>query len=969
MKRIPQSILLTLSVVFFNLVQLTSANEKPNVVFILIDDLSHYGVGAYGATQINSTQGFFDPVPLATPQIDRLASEGIRANHAFAYPICEPTRVALMSGMNNSRNFLRAKALHESQITFGDIFKRAGYTTGIAGKWKQSRGSSTTSGINYVELFGWDEVHCFDLIGEGARHIAPNFVINGVLQYYNQNFNGGIDPETGRRYYGPDLVNRFALNFIEENQDGPFFLYYPMLLVHDEHTPTPDTVPQEAYDDFQVVTYPYVTPAPYGAFQGDDRRYYPDMAAYMDKMIGRVTDKLDELNLREDTLIVVMGDNGTKQAFSYTLADGSEFVGGKGECRANGMQVPLILSHLGTINQGNTYDGLVNITDIMPTICEAAGIEVPNGDDIDGISFWPQVIGTSTDPHREQIYTWYNANRPMTDTSKLIEFAQEIGFKRYAPDNNYPQGRFFDLRTDPLELVDHYNNTVDIGLGILHRSGLDLTNLNAEQQAAYDRLGTILNENAYVSVSNLGIDTTFAATKFSTSFDGSDGFVSGALNKNGNFIETVIGGMYLPSGQAPNFGTLKKGPTTAGAHVIHTQGAGSAFGPGATWNCEFEFTFEGLPNVAPGTNLLLSQIGFSTSASTRSSPINIGIQKTANAILNYAFCIYTAGTGNFATKNVSYAKIGDDPENDDDLTDLLKIAVTLTKTSTADTFDLLTTLTNVDTGEVVSTIHKTITNSSAYASNLYGYFSTGGVQEANNWDLLDIHSYKYAASPAISDYSTGTGTIALNEFVDLDAAITPNNATMRNVVWQSSNPSVATVDKFGRATGLAPGATTISLYTWDDARPVATGQSAALDTSGLEKQVTLVVHPSFVNMDEDNDGIEDSWENAYFENQSTASASTDQDLDGYSDYSEFRAGTNPADPNSYFWLRLSTSMTATVQSDLSWPAATGRTYSVMYTNDLNSDWNLLENITATPPENTYSVNTEESSEFYKVIVD
>ena len=519
-------------------VQPLSATEQPNVVFILIDDLSHYGVSAYGATQLNSTQvdinddPFFPSTAVATPQIDRLADDGLLAGNAFAYAICEPTRVALMSGMNNNRNFIQPKALHESQITFGDIFKQAGYVTGIAGKWKQSRGTAEIPGKDYVDQFGWDEIYCFDLIGEGARHIDPNFVINGVVTYFKQ-VNGGIDPLTGRRWYGPDLINRFALNFIETHQNEPFFLYYPMLLVHDEHTPTPDTLPQSLYDDFETVTYPLGKEDPayeYGAFDGDDRRYFPDMMAYMDKMIGNIIDKLDALNLRENTLIVVMGDNGTKASFSYTVPGTTEFVGGKGECRANGLQVPLLLSQPGTIAPGIEYNGLINLTDIFPTICEAAGLEIPNADDLDGISFWPQVLDNTAAAHRENIFTWYNANKPMTNTTKLIQFAQEIDFKRYAPDENdppnFPQGRFFDLRTDPLELVDAYNNTVDTGLGILLRSGLNLAALTTEQQAAYDRLGTVLANNAEVAATDLGIETTFSTVRYATQFEGSEGFQS-----------------------------------------------------------------------------------------------------------------------------------------------------------------------------------------------------------------------------------------------------------------------------------------------------------------------------------------------------------------------------------------------------------------------------------------------------------
>jgi arylsulfatase A len=487
------------------------AANRPNVVFILIDDISHYGVSAYGAQQLNSTEGLFESVPVATPAIDRLADEGVLAGNAFAYPVCEPTRVALMTGMNNQRNFVQAKALHESHITFGDLFKQAGYITGIAGKWKQSRGTASIPGEAYVDQFGWDEIHCFDLLYEGPRHIDPNFVINGKINWYK-----GLNPETQRRYYGPERVNRFALDFIEAHQDEPFFLYYPMLLVHDEHTPTPDTQPNEHYDNFEVMTHTGVKPDnSFGAFKGDDRRFYPDMVAYMDKMIGKVTDQLDRLGLRKKTIIVVMGDNGSKAAFSYTLQDGSEFIGAKGQCKVNGLQVPLILSYPGSIASGTRYNGLINVTDLLPTLCDAAGIEIQNKEDLDGISFWPQVTGTHNKPHREQLYTWYNANRAMTDQTKLITYAQEIGFKRYGPGTNYPQGRFFDLRSDPFEREGA--RKVKFDWNNWHHSGLDISRLTEAQRAAYDRLGAVLVKNAYCPVSDVKIVTSTTRLKVNES--------------------------------------------------------------------------------------------------------------------------------------------------------------------------------------------------------------------------------------------------------------------------------------------------------------------------------------------------------------------------------------------------------------------------------------------------------------------
>lgn len=943
-------------------VQPLSATEQPNVVFILIDDLSHYGVSAYGATQLNSTQldingdPFFPSTAVATPQIDRLADDGLLAGNAFAYAICEPTRVALMTGMNNNRNYIQPKALHESQITFGDIFKQAGYVTGIAGKWKQSRGTAEIPGKDYVDQFGWDEIYCFDLIGEGARHIDPNFVINGVVTYFKQ-VNGGIDPLTGRRWYGPDLINRFALNFIETHQNEPFFLYYPMLLVHDEHTPTPDTLPQSLYDDFETVTYPLGKEDPayeYGAFDGDDRRYFPDMMAYMDKMIGNIIDKLDALNLRENTLIVVMGDNGTKASFSYTVPGTTEFVGGKGECRANGLQVPLLLSQPGTIAPGIEYNGLINLTDIFPTICEAAGLEIPNADDLDGISFWPQAIGNTATAHRDHIYTWYNANKPMTDTTKLVQYAQEIDFKRYAPDENdppnFPQGRFFDLRTDPLELY----------------SGLDLTTLAVEEQAAYDRLGIVLANNTEVAATDLGIETTFSTVRYATQFEGSEGFQSGGVNNSANFTETSVGGLYLPAGQSPVFGTLKRSPTAGSSRAFYNTGAGASFGAGASWSTTVDFTFEGLPNTAPGSTTLLVANGFSSSNTANANVMYAGIQKGGGQLQQYQFFI---SGGGFLQQNIPYADIGDDTLDSDDLTDTLRIEFSLTKSAIAGQFDAVATLTNLATNTIVATISKSLERPDAYspAKNLYGYINSGAVQEAGNFDLLNIDSFTYTATPEPSDQSMSSGKVRINDSVQLQAQVTPANATMRNVVWQSSDPTVATVDKFGIATALQPGEATISLYSWEDARPLASGSTATLDTTGISEQVTIVVNPPLIHTDDDSDGIEDSWENAYFSSLSTVDASSDIDNDGNTDAAEFQAGTDPTDPSSSFRINI---QDVSTDFDLSWPSASGRTYSIRMTPDLGQPWTVVEGtIAATPPTNSRSFTPATSAAFYQITID
>lgn len=465
--------------------------RRPNVVLILIDDLNHYGVTAYGADRISERSGLFTNQYFRTPRIDRLADEGLRCDQAFAYPLCEPTRIALMSGQYNSRNFLHCKSQHASDITFGDVFQKAGYATGIFGKWKQTRGTREIHGKDYIFEFGWDEFCCFDVVGADQRYINPNLVINGTVRTYKGRKDK--DPATGRRWYGPDICNRQALQFIDRHRDEPFFLYYPMLLVHDEHKPTPDTLPHTLFDECDEDR------------DNDDRRYFPDMLAYLDKLIGRVVDKLDEHGLRENTLILVMGDNGTKEPFTHVLPDGSLYPGGKGGNLDNGLHVPLILSYPGVVprggdKEGRSYAGLVDVTDIYPTLCEAAGITMPNPDAIDGISFWPQVLGAGGAP-RQAIYTWYNGNKPVTDSSTTLRYAFNKEFKRYAPHAHFPKGRFFDLRSDPLEM--NGDRKVKVGWVHYHRSGLDLDTLDPVQQAAYEALGEVLVAHDRIPVTGL----------------------------------------------------------------------------------------------------------------------------------------------------------------------------------------------------------------------------------------------------------------------------------------------------------------------------------------------------------------------------------------------------------------------------------------------------------------------------------
>ncbi len=472
-----------------------AVSDKMNVVFILIDDLGHHGISAYGNAKIGMLQqpGGFEEQLVETPRIDSLAEDGAIMERAYTYPLCEPTRIALMSGVTNLRNYHKPKSQHSSDITFGDLFQHNDYETCLVGKWKQTRG-----GKDYVSKFGWDEHCAFDVITEGYRMIDPDIVENGKVMNYK-----GIDPITGRRYYGPDIFNRYALDFIERNQDKPFFLWYSMVLMHDEHTPTPDTQPHSIFDNHDITK-----PSEYGFMKGDDRRYFPDMLRYADKMVGNVLDKLDELNLRDNTLVIVMGDNGTKECFYHVLEDGTKVLGDKGSMKEGGTHIPLLMRAPGKIAPKTSYDGLVSVVDILPTMCDSVGIEPLNKDNLDGKSFWDQVTGKTDKEHRDWVYLWYNANNTSDDLENVIECAFNKDFKRYAPSTLYPEGRFFDLRTDLYEVAHHGDvekKKVPKVWNKWHYSGLDLSKLDREQKAAYKELGKVLEQKDYVPVKSIEV--------------------------------------------------------------------------------------------------------------------------------------------------------------------------------------------------------------------------------------------------------------------------------------------------------------------------------------------------------------------------------------------------------------------------------------------------------------------------------
>jgi arylsulfatase A len=370
--------------------------RPPNIVLILADDFGYECVGANGGKSYK------------TPYLDKLAATGMRFTRCYVQPLCTPTRAQLMTGRYNVRNYVNFGTLDPKAVTFAQLLRRAGYATCMVGKWQLGRD------FKLPGHFGFDE-HClWQLTRRPPRYANPGLEVNGKEVNYQ---NGE---------YGPDLVNDYALDFIRRQKDRPFFLYYSMMLTHSPFQPTPDS--------------PSWDPKAVGEKVNNNKKHFGDMVAYMDKLVGKLVARLDELGLRKDTLILFLGDNGTGQGITSQIGD-RVVHGGKGRTTAAGMHVPLIANWPGIVRGGRVADDLVDSTDFLPTLCEAAGAALPAGLQLDGRSFLPQLRGDKGRP-REWFYCWYARDG---GAEAQREFAATGRYKLYR------NGEFYDFGRDPEE--------------------------------------------------------------------------------------------------------------------------------------------------------------------------------------------------------------------------------------------------------------------------------------------------------------------------------------------------------------------------------------------------------------------------------------------------------------------------------------------------------------------------------------
>jgi len=381
-----------------------SGELPPNVVLIFADDVGVEAFGCYGGTSYS------------TPNLDALAAEGMRFTHCYSQPLCTPSRVKLMTGKSNLRNYISFSILDPSERTFAHMAQDAGYATAVAGKWQllgwegydewAGRGSTPAQA-------GFDRWCLWQVEQLGKRYWDPTLDVDGELMKKIE----GV--------YGPDLHCAYLLNFIAEQEGAPFFAYFPMSLVHDPFLTTPHS---KASSDGE---------------EPSKAQNFGDMVEYMDTVVGRIVTRLEELGLREDTLVLFVSDNGTHKSRRSKMG---ELVvrGGKADPTDAGTHVPLIASWPGKVGPGVVCDDLVDLSDFLPTLAGVMGAELSDEDVVDGRSFLPQLLGGAGEP-REWVRIYSNPRPEDPDKNPRAFFARD---KRY---KLYDDGRFFDVVEDPKE--------------------------------------------------------------------------------------------------------------------------------------------------------------------------------------------------------------------------------------------------------------------------------------------------------------------------------------------------------------------------------------------------------------------------------------------------------------------------------------------------------------------------------------
>lgn len=356
------------------------SGRKPNIIFILGDDVGIGDIACTGADRYK------------TPNIDALARGGTLFKYAYAQPLCGPSRATILTG----RYAFRTGATNQdstgrmtpaAETMMPKVLKQAGYITASIGKWGQLPLGPAD--------FGFDDY---------LKFTGSGIYWNTQDKGKTYELNGKKVPLRAKEYM-PDVLHAHLVDFITKHHDEPFYIYYSMSHVHAEILPTPDSAP-------------------------DSKDLYADNIAYMDKLVGKLIAELERQHLRENTLVIYFGDNGTATGHAArSTIGGRRLNGAKGSMLEGGSRVPLIVNWPGVTPAGKVSPDLIDLSDFFPTLAALAGAKLPANKTVDGRSFLPQVRGEAGQP-RDWVFVqlakmWYVADRnwKLTQAGELFDLS------------------------------------------------------------------------------------------------------------------------------------------------------------------------------------------------------------------------------------------------------------------------------------------------------------------------------------------------------------------------------------------------------------------------------------------------------------------------------------------------------------------------------------------------------------------
>lgn len=458
-------------------------NKKPNIIYILADDLGYGELGVYGQEKIK------------TPNIDKLASNGMLfTQHYSGAPVCAPSRYILLTGKHaghaqirgndewsergdiwnykkvvNDPNLEGQRPILNTTETIGKVMQKAGYKTAIVGKWglgaPLTEGIPTKSGFDF--FYGYNcQRQAHQLYPKHLWKNEEKVWLENDLIVPNTKLDEGADIhaiESYKKYeqkdYAPALMQKEVLQFIEDNKEQPFFMYYATPLPH-----LPLQVPQSYVDKYVKL---FGDEEPYVGNRGYFPNRYPNaayagMITYLDDQVGEIIEKLKELNLYENTMIIFTSDNGPAYSggvdaeyFNSAKPFPNNYGRTKGFTYEGGIRVPMIASWPGKIEAGSKTDHISAFWDVLPTFSELVNLKVP--DDIDGLSFLPTLLGEEKQEKHEFLYWEF----PSYQGQQAVRMGDWKGIRKNIFKGNMDV-ELYDLKTDPTESKNIATNHPEI---------------------------------------------------------------------------------------------------------------------------------------------------------------------------------------------------------------------------------------------------------------------------------------------------------------------------------------------------------------------------------------------------------------------------------------------------------------------------------------------------------------------------